>query len=135
MDLKGITKTKGGAPVRDLTFTGEFFKGALLGLEGGGRPRTWDALGRATFDVSYVSPGSYDLDLGPINRGSHVLPKQHINAGKDDVIAFCEKNGLSFTEGSVVKYVAQHRSKNGLADLRQAEQYLKRLIETYEDTN
>jgi hypothetical protein len=132
MNLKGITKTKGGAYVLDLTFTGEFFKGDLIGFDGGGLRRTWDALGRATFDVSTSSPGSYDLDIAPKDRGSHVLPKHHINAGKDDVIAFCEKNGLSFTEGNVVKYVAQHRTKNGLADLRQAEQYLKRLIETYE---
>lgn len=42
---------------------------------------------------------------------------------------FIEANNLTFIEGNIVKYVARHRSKNGVRDLRKAQHYLEKLIE------
>lgn len=56
---------------------------------------------------------------------------KHYTQGGIQPIDFIEANGLSFVEGNIVKYVSRHRFKNGLEDLRKAEFYLKRLIESY----
>ena len=56
-------------------------------------------------------------------------PTHYPNAGKDDVIAFCESNKLTFIEGNIVKYITRHRAKNGIEDLKKAQEYLNRLIE------
>lgn len=42
---------------------------------------------------------------------------------------FIEANNLTFIEGNIIKYVARHRSKNGVRDLRKAQHYLEKLIE------
>jgi len=40
--------------------------------------------------------------------------------------------GLGFFSGNVVKYVARHREKNGVEDLKKARHYLDKLIELSE---
>lgn len=50
----------------------------------------------------------------------------HYNAGKIDAI---EDWGLGFHDGNVVKYVARHKHKNGVEDLKKARWYLDRLID------
>ena len=40
--------------------------------------------------------------------------------------------GLGFFSGNVVKYVARHRAKNGVEDLKKARHYLDKLIELAE---
>ena len=40
--------------------------------------------------------------------------------------------GLGFFSGNVVKYVARHREKNGVEDLKKARHYLDKLIEIME---
>jgi len=40
--------------------------------------------------------------------------------------------GLGFFSGNVVKYVARHREKNGVEDLKKARHYLDKLIELME---
>jgi hypothetical protein len=40
--------------------------------------------------------------------------------------------GLGFFSGNVVKYVARHREKNGIEDLKKARHYLDKLIEIME---
>lgn len=45
---------------------------------------------------------------------------------------FIQKNGLSFCEGSVIKYVCRWRQKNGVEDLKKARHYLDMLIEMEE---
>ena len=42
--------------------------------------------------------------------------------------------GLGFFSGNVVKYVARHREKNGVEDLKKARHYLDKLIELAEAT-
>jgi hypothetical protein len=44
-------------------------------------------------------------------------------------IEFIHANGLSFIEGSVVKYVSRWRDKNGAEDLLKARHYIDLLIE------
>ena len=43
-------------------------------------------------------------------------------------IDFIMKNGLSFAEGNVVKYVSRYKRKGGLQDLLKAKHYLDLLI-------
>ncbi len=40
--------------------------------------------------------------------------------------------GLGFFSGNVVKYIARHREKNGVEDLKKARHYLDKLIEIME---
>lgn len=48
------------------------------------------------------------------------------------VLDFIEKHDLGFAAGNVIKYVARHKRKNGLEDLKKAKNYLEKLIEKYE---
>jgi len=47
-------------------------------------------------------------------------------------IEYIEANGLDFCEGNVVKYVTRYKDKGGVSDLKKAEYYIKRLIESYD---
>ena len=40
--------------------------------------------------------------------------------------------GLGYFSGNVIKYVARHRKKNGVEDLKKARHYLDKLISIYE---
>lgn len=53
----------------------------------------------------------------------------HYKALGIEPIEYIERNGLSFHEGNVVKYVTRWRGKGGIADLEKARWYLERLIE------
>ncbi len=53
----------------------------------------------------------------------------HYTVGKIEVIDAIEDWRLGFHAGNVVKYVARHKHKNGLEDLKKAAWYLARLIE------
>lgn len=44
-------------------------------------------------------------------------------------VEYITRNGLTFIEGSVVKYVTRHRSKNGAQDIRKAIHFLQLLLE------
>ena len=44
---------------------------------------------------------------------------------------FISKNGLTFFQGCVIKYVCRYKEKNGLEDLLKAKWYLERLIRGY----
>lgn len=56
----------------------------------------------------------------------------HYNAGKIEVIDAIEDWKLNFHAGNVVKYVARHKHKNGIEDLKKARWYLDRLIANLE---
>jgi hypothetical protein len=57
---------------------------------------------------------------------------EHYKTLKIEPIAYIEANNLGFCEGNIIKYVSRWKQKNGLDDLRKAEWYIKRLIETLE---
>ena len=44
-------------------------------------------------------------------------------------IEFVEKNGLSFIEGSIIKYICRHRTKNGAEDINKIKHYCDLLLE------
>jgi len=50
-------------------------------------------------------------------------------AGLVQPIDLIDAYGLGFYEGTIIKYVARHRRKGGLEDLRKAAWYLERLID------
>jgi hypothetical protein len=45
---------------------------------------------------------------------------------------FIVSNGLPFLEGCIIKYVARHKRKGGLEDLKKAQHFLAKLIEEEE---
>lgn len=45
---------------------------------------------------------------------------------------FITRNGLTYGEGCVIKYVCRWKKKNGLEDLKKARHYLDLIIETEE---
>lgn len=44
-------------------------------------------------------------------------------------VEYIHANGLHFIEGSVVKYITRHRSKNGAADIKKAIHFCYLLLE------
>ena len=44
-------------------------------------------------------------------------------------IEFIEKNHLSFSQGSVIKYICRYKDKNGLQDLLKARHFIDLIIE------
>jgi len=44
-------------------------------------------------------------------------------------VEFNQRNGLSFCEASVIKYVSRHKHKNGAEDVRKAIHFLNLLLE------
>ncbi len=48
-------------------------------------------------------------------------------------IEFIHKNGLSFIQGNIIKYVCRYKSKNGIEDLLKAKHYIDLLIEFEEE--
>ena len=41
-------------------------------------------------------------------------------------------NDIGYLEGNIIKYVSRYRKKGGVDDLRKAQHYLQKLIETVE---
>ena len=41
---------------------------------------------------------------------------------------YAEENGLSFSEGNVVKYISRHRKKNGAEDVEKAMHYCEKIL-------
>ena len=54
----------------------------------------------------------------------------HYTQGNIEVIDFILDQEFTYLEGNIIKYVSRHGNKNGLEDLKKAEWYLKRLMET-----
>ena len=48
---------------------------------------------------------------------------------------YAEKNGLSFAEGCIVKYITRWRDKNGVEDLKKIIHYAEMLIDMHEKPN
>jgi hypothetical protein len=53
----------------------------------------------------------------------------HYKGMKIQPVEYIHANGLSFCEGSVVKYVSRHKAKNGKQDLLKARHFIDLLIE------
>jgi hypothetical protein len=44
-------------------------------------------------------------------------------------VEYIHKNGLSFLEGNVVKYITRHKTKNGKADVEKALHYCQLILQ------
>lgn len=53
----------------------------------------------------------------------------HYKSLKVQPIEFIHANGLGFCEGSVIKYVCRHETKNGAEDIKKAIHYLELILE------
>lgn len=69
-------------------------------------------------------------DLKDIKE-NNIVPKYY-HRGSVDTIQFCLENNLNFLQGNIIKYVVRYKEKNGLEDLKKAQEYLRRLIENEE---
>jgi hypothetical protein len=71
----------------------------------------------------------YEKELAEIKKmHDPVNHPKHYTSGKIEVADFIADQKLNFFEGNVVKYVARHKHKNGLEDLKKARWYLDYLI-------
>ena len=46
---------------------------------------------------------------------------------------FAVANNIPWLEANIMKYVSRHKKKNGLEDLKKAQHYLEKLMETYNE--
>ena len=53
----------------------------------------------------------------------------HYNDMVIEPIDYITKNNFDFLEGNIIKYVSRYKNKNGVEDLKKAQQYLTWLIE------
>jgi hypothetical protein len=53
-------------------------------------------------------------------------------AGEIQCWDYIISNDIGYLEGNVIKYVSRWKKKNGLADLKKAQHYIEKLIETAE---
>lgn len=70
--------------------------------------------------VKEISPTPYKTQVGGTHYKTSIQP-----------VHFIKANGLNFNEGNVVKYIARHKAKNGIEDLKKVIQYT--LFEAYEE--
>lgn len=66
-------------------------------------------------------------DANAVQVGGEHYKDKHIQPW-DYIIA----NNLGYLEGNIIKYVSRWKDKNGVQDLRKAQHYLQKLIETTE---
>lgn len=59
----------------------------------------------------------------------NVSKPKHYTRFSIEPIDFILKNGLSFWQGNIIKYILRYDAKNGVEDLLKARQYLDRQIE------
>lgn len=54
---------------------------------------------------------------------------EHYKLNGIEPAEFIIRNGLNFTEGNAIKYIARHRTKKGAEDLLKAKHYIDMLLE------
>lgn len=59
------------------------------------------------------------------NKIEGVGTQTHYAAHGIEPIDYIVSNGMNFLEGNVIKYVTRYKLKNGLEDLKKAQQYLQ----------
>ena len=77
-------------------------------------------------------PLSHVIPMNPPFKGVALSTQEGGNHYKDfpiQPIEFITKNGLSFAQGNVIKYICRYKAKNGLQDLKEARHYIDLMIE------
>lgn len=77
-----------------------------------------------TINKEYTTPWS--VANSKQEGGSHY--KQYNNLQPWDVVL---KWNLGYLEGTALKYIARHRDKNGVEDIKKAIHFLEKLVEEY----
>lgn len=75
---------------------------------------------------------SHMIPINPPFKGVALSTQEGGNHYKDfpiQPIEFITKNGLSFAQGNVIKYICRYKAKNGLQDLKKARHYIDLMIE------
>ena len=62
-------------------------------------------------------------------KKDNIIPTYY-HQGNYDVIQFCLDNNIDFVSGNIIKYITRYKGKNGLEDLKKAQEYLRRLKES-----
>ena len=62
-------------------------------------------------------------------KKDNIIPTYY-HQGNYDVIQFCIDNNIDFVSGNIIKYITRYKGKNGLEDLKKAQEYLRRLKES-----
>lgn len=62
-------------------------------------------------------------------KKDNIIPTYY-HRGSYDVIQFCLDNNIDFVSGNIIKYITRYKGKNGLEDLKKAQEYLRRLKES-----
>jgi Protein of unknwon function (DUF3310) len=72
--------------------------------------------------------------------GADKLPSLKVQVGgshykklKIQPVEYCMANGISFMEGSAIKYLTRWRDKSGIEDLKKAKHFIDMLIEFEEE--
>ena len=81
-------------------------------------------IGEASPPQPYVGPASQPKDNDPVKP-------HHYTRFVIDPIEYCNKNGIGFCAGNVIKYVSRYDAKGGIEDLDKAEEYLRRMRKHY----
>lgn len=76
-------------------------------------------------------PFQWHIEANVVKAGtlSTQVGGSHYSSMAIQPVEFITKNGLTYLEGNVVKYLSRHRRKNGKEDLLKAKHYLEMLIE------
>lgn len=79
---------------------------------------------------SCVEGGDTAYGYGPVVSAlDHQEGGNHYKTKPIQPAEYCMANGISFMEGSVIKYVTRWRDKGGVQDLKKARHFLDMLIE------
>lgn len=62
-------------------------------------------------------------------KKDNIIPTYY-HQGNYDVIQFCIDNNIDFVSGNIIKYITRYKGKNGIEDLKKAQEYLRRLKES-----
>ena len=65
-------------------------------------------------------------------KSNPINPPHYGEDFHSDCISYCLNNDIGFLEGNIIKYVTRWKKKNGVEDLKKAQEYLRRLIERNE---
>lgn len=74
----------------------------------------------------------FEENLTVIDKKDAINP-EHYPSGGTDWIDFCKMHNVGFIEGNIGKYILRHAKKNGKEDLLKAQEYLNRLIKSYDE--
>lgn len=86
-------------------------------------------------DIFNTAPNLDEVEQQPVKKGAlkTQVGGDHYKHYAIEPVEFTLANGLGFCEGSIIKYVARHRFKGGIEDLKKARHYIDILIEHLDD--